>query len=305
MPVELVPEDLDGERVDLVLARLADVPRSVAREMIEQGEATYNSETVAPKTKARAGVELSYPEIPEFVFEADPAVTFEVLFEDEYLAVIDKPAGLVVQATAKKKMTTLAGGLVHRWPEMLKVGEPGRWGLVHRLDRDTSGALLVAKTQGALDALQTQMREREIKRRYRVLASGVFEVPTGTIDAPISRDRRNPTRREVSPYGKPARTHYRLLEEWRNPDIALLDVQLETGRTHQIRVHFSAIGHHIVADRTYRTVETPALGLKRTWLHAHILEFVHPVTGAEVVATSPLPAELVSTLEELRANSQN
>lgn len=305
MPTELVPEDLDRQRVDLVVARMADIARSVAREMVVNGEATYNGKVVLPKLKVNVGGEITYPEIPEFVYEPDPDVEFGVIFEDEHLAVIDKPAGLVVHATAKRKMTTLAGGLVHRWPEMMDVGEAGRWGLVHRLDRDTSGALLVAKTQETLEALQAQMREREIKRTYLSLATGHFEVPTGTIDAPLARDRRNPTRREVSPYGKPARTHYRLLEEWTNPLVALLEIRLETGRTHQIRVHFSAIDHHIVADRIYRTVETPTLGLDRTWLHAHKLEFVHPVTGAETVAVSELPAELEATLEDLRANTES
>lgn len=305
MPTELVPENLDRQRIDLVVARLAGVPRSVAREMVTNGEATYNGEVVAPKAKVDSGGEIAYPEIPEFVFEPDPDVAFGVLYEDEHLAVIDKPAGLVVHATAKRKMTTLAGGLVHRWPEMLDVGDAGRWGLVHRLDRDTSGALLVAKTQAALDALQEQMREREIKRTYLALATGLFDVPTGTIDAPLTRDRRNPTRREVSPYGKPARTHYRLLEEWNHPLVALLEVKLETGRTHQIRVHFAAIDHHIVADRTYRTVETPTFGLNRTWLHAHRLEFVHPVTGIEVTAVSELPTELEATLVDLRANTES
>lgn len=305
MPSELVPTEHEGARFDLVLARVAGISRATGREMIDAGEATYNGAVCAPRTKVAAGGVIEFPEIPEFVFEPDPDVEFETLYEDEHLAVIDKPAGLVVHATSNKKMTTLAGGLVHRWPEMLNVGHPGRWGLVHRLDRDTSGALLVAKTPPALDQLQDQMRAREIKRTYRALATGKFAVPTGTIDAPLSRDRRNPTRRAVDPYGKPARTHYRLLEEWSDPELSLLEVRLETGRTHQIRVHFAAIDHHIVADRTYRTVETLKLGLHRTWLHAYTLEFVHPATGEEITATAPLPPDLVETLEVLRGHTED
>ncbi len=223
-----------------------------------------------------------------------------VLYEDAFLAVVDKPAGLVVHAGAGTRVSTLASGLAARWPEMLEVGEPGRWGLVHRLDRDTSGALLVAKQAEPLAALQEALRRRLVTREYAALVEGHFSAPTGTIDAPIERDPQAPTRRRVSSTGRPSRTHYRVREAFETPPVTLLDVKLETGRTHQIRVHLAAIGHPAVGDNVYRSTATPSLGLHRTWLHAARLTFRHPVTDEELSVESPLPDELLATLAALR-----
>lgn len=298
MPEATVGQDLAGARFDLALARLADCSRSHARRLIDEGEATLDGEVVAARTKVTAGQVVAHPELEEVTHEPDPDVEFEVLWEDEYAAVVDKPAGLVVHAGAGRRVATLAQGLVARWPEMLEVGEPGRWGLVHRLDRDTSGALLVAKTDAALSALQGSLRRREVGREYVALIEGHPGAPTGTIDAPIDRDPVVPTRRRVDAGGRPARTHYRVKEEF--GELTLMDVRLETGRTHQIRVHFAAIGHPVVGDRVYRAATTPSLGLHRTWLHAVRLTFPHPVSGDEVTVGSPLPPELSATLEALR-----
>lgn len=301
MPSETVPEPLARERFDRVLALMAGVPRSEARRLVEEGLATLDGETPAPKTKVTAGQVIEYPEPEEVRWEPDPDVEFGVLHEDEHLAVIDKPAGLVVHTGAGRSVPTLAGGLLARWPVMREVGEPGRWGLVHRLDRDTSGALLVAKSDDVLWDLQDQLRRREISRTYVAMVEGPFDAPTGTVDAPIDRDPDQPTRRAVTPFGRPSRTHYRVDESFENPPVSLLEVTLETGRTHQIRVHMAAIEHPVVADRLYGRSSTPSLGLARTWLHAKRLAFTHPVSGEQLVVESPLPDVLAATLADLRA----
>lgn len=300
MPAETVPDELAGERFDRVLSLVAGVSRSEAKRLIEDGEATLDGEAATVRAKVAAGAVLAFPEPAEVLYEPDPEVEFGVLWEDPHLVVVDKPAGLVVHAGAGHPVPTLASGLIARWPAMRTVGEPGRWGLVHRLDRDTSGALLVAKTDEVLLDLQHQLRERDVSRTYAALVEGRLGTPTGTIDAPIERDPDQPTRRRVSPFGRPARTHYRLVESFDHPEVSLLDVDLETGRTHQIRVHFAAIDHPLVGDRVYRRSSTPSLGLHRTWLHARRLGFTHPVTGERVVVDSPLPPELAATLETLR-----
>jgi 23S rRNA pseudouridine1911/1915/1917 synthase len=301
MPSEAVPADLDGERFDRALSVLAAVSRSEARRLIDEGLATRDGEPAAPADRVGEGDVLAFPEPEEVRHEPDPTVHVDVLWEDDVAAVVDKPAGLVVHAGAGRRVPTLAAGLVARWPSMAEVGEPGRWGLVHRLDRDTSGALLVAKTQAALEALADQLRRREVARTYLALAEGDFGTPTGTIDAPIERDPDVPTRRRVGPFGRPSRTHYRVLERFERPAVSLLEVRLETGRTHQIRVHLAAIDHPVVADRVYRRSSTPTLGLQRTWLHAARLGFAHPEDGTMVTVESPLPPELADTLDDLRA----
>ncbi len=305
MPEKIVPPDLAGQRFDLVLARLASLSRSAARTLIDEGEATVDGEGAAARAKVRAGSVITFPVIEEVVHQPDPSVVFDVLYEDDVLAVVDKPAGLVVHVGAGTRVATLASGLLARWPEMADVGEPGRWGLVHRLDRDTSGALLVAKSAGALGELQAALRRRDVTREYAALVEGWFAVPTGTVDAPIERDPQTPTRRRVSPTGRPARTHYRVREAFASPEVTLLDVRLETGRTHQIRVHLAAIGHPVIADRVYRSVSTPSLGLERTWLHACRLTFPHPTTGAGMVVESPLPPELSATLAAIRTEGDS
>ena len=301
MPTARVPADLAGERFDLVVARVAGVGRAEARRWIDEGLATVDGATPAANTRLVAGAEIDHPEPVPATFDPDPDVHVVVVWEDDALAVVDKPAGLVVHAGAGHHGPTLAAGLVARWPSMATVGEPGRWGLVHRLDRDTSGALLGAKTEEARLALGEQLRDRRVARTYLALVEGLMLIPTGTIDAPIDRDPDQPTRRAVVAFGRPARTHYRVLEVFPDDGLTLLEVRLETGRTHQIRVHLTTIGHPIVGDRVYRSPGTPTLGLDRTWLHAAHLGFEHPTTGVGMEVDSPLPSELVATLGALRA----
>jgi 23S rRNA pseudouridine1911/1915/1917 synthase len=225
-------------------------------------------------------------------------VAFEVLYEDPSLLVIDKPAGVVVHPGSGAKEGTLAAGLLHRYPELEGVGEPGRWGLIHRLDKETSGALIVARTQDAYRSLTEDLAARRIGRTYLSLVHGLFAVPTGTIDAPIGRDPTRPTRRAVIPTGKPAVTHYEVIAEYPGDEVTLLEVRLDTGRTHQIRVHLAAIEHPVIGDRTYSPFNT-RVKVPRVFLHARRVRLAHPASGAILEVESPLPSDLSQILESL------
>ncbi len=293
-----VPQDLDGVRADRVVAVLCALPRAEARRIIDQGDVTVDGRGVAPAERLNAGsvvVALIPPREPQL---APEPVEFGVCYLDPEVIVVDKPPGLVVHPGAgTRTTTTLVAGLVHRFPELGDLDEQ-RWGLVHRLDRDTSGLLMVGRTVNAFHHLQHELRQRRIERVYLTLVDGVPEAARGTVDAPIGRDPDNPVRMAVVRDGRPARSHYRRLAAW--DDAALLEVRLETGRTHQIRVHLASIGHPVVGDGVYdrrrrRSVADPG----RQWLHAARLAFVHPSSGERVEVTAPLPADLLASLPSL------
>ncbi|MBM3694458.1 MAG: RluA family pseudouridine synthase [Actinobacteria bacterium] len=290
-----VPDDAGGQRADKVLAALAGVSRSLARRLLETGDARLEGAQVAPRTTVAAGQVLEAT-LPEASGLQPEPVPFAVVYEDEHLAVVDKPTGVVVHPGAGGGSGTLAAGLLARWPGLRGVGEEGRWGLVHRLDQDTSGLLVVALSEAAFPVLRRMMARHEAERTYLALVRGIPEAATGTIEAPLGRDPRRRGRVRVDPAGRAARTHYRRRAAWRNRDLALLELTLETGRTHQIRVHLSAIGHPLVADRRYGRDDGLA---PRLFLHAARLRFTHPITGAEVLVESPLPADLQEALEAL------
>lgn len=291
-----IPADLAGERADKILAEVAGISRQQARLLIEgTGGVTIDGRRVAANQRL-AGKVIDYPLVePPQVLAAEP-VPFAVMYEDRDLLVVDKPAGVVVHPGAGQTSGTLVAGLLARYPELAGVGQEGRWGLVHRLDKDTSGLLIVARTEAAYERLVTELRERKVRRRYLALARGAMDMPTGTIDAPIGRDPVHPTKKTVAADGRPARTHYRLLRTV--SDYSLLEVTLETGRTHQIRVHLAAIGHPVMGDRTYSR-KPESIPVRRMFLHAAFLEFEHPVTGAAMALESPLPAELAGILDKL------
>ena len=290
----IVPERLDGTRADKAVAELAAVSRSVAKAMLEQGLATLDGATVAASSRVAAGATLLATPPPPFVLQPEH-IDFEVLYEDEDVAVIDKPPRVVVHPGAGNAAGTLAAGLVQRWPQIEGVGEANRWGIVHRLDRDTSGTLVVAKTAVAHSALTAALAQRQVHRVYTALVVGAFEIPTGTIDAPLGRDPRDPTRFAIAAEGREAITHYEPIEPYR--DATLLRVTLETGRTHQIRVHLASIGHPVCGDAVYGSGGGPAV--PRIFLHAAAVEFAHPATGDRVVVTAPLPNDLAAVLEGL------
>ena len=223
-------------------------------------------------------------------------VTVRILYEDQHLVVVDKPAGMTVHPGAGTGAGTLAA-------QLLSIGatggDPGRPGIVHRLDRDTSGLLVAARSEEAFTSLQESIRRREVERRYLALVRGRPQSRSGRIDAPIGRDRRDPTRRSLdTDEPRDAVTWFDVIELL--PEHALIGVRLETGRTHQIRVHLAAIDLPVAGDATYGVKAD--LGLPRQFLHAHRLQFAHPVTGAEVDLESPLPEDLLAALELARTS---
>ncbi|MFQ5948317.1 MAG: RluA family pseudouridine synthase [Acidimicrobiia bacterium] len=293
-----VPGDLDGERADRVVAVLTGTSRARARRLVEDGNATFGGQTVAPSVRVASGavVRVWIPDPPPGL--VPERVPFEVRYEDEHLAIVDKPAGITVHPGAGQQTGTLAAGLLRRWPKIDGVGEESRWGIVHRLDTGTSGLLVVALTPEAHALLTEAMASRKIRRSYLALAHGSFEVPRGTVDAPVGRDPTKPVRFRVGPAGRPARTHYRRLAAWQSPQVTLLELELETGRTHQIRVHLASIGHPVVGDAVYgnKGAEPPG---PRVWLHATRLSFKHPIAGDELTVESPLPDDLAESLAAL------
>jgi 23S rRNA pseudouridine1911/1915/1917 synthase len=297
-----IPDDLDGERVDKVVAVLGEMPRSEARAQCDAGQVTVDGEPAVAKARVSAGSTITFdPGAVAEVLTAE-SVDFGVLYEDEHVVVIDKPSGLTVHPGAGRVRGTLAAGLLQRYPEVQGVGEAGRWGLVHRLDRETSGALLVGRTAAAHAALVGDLARREVGREYLALVQGNFDLPRGTVDAPIGRDPHRPRRRALVPTGRHAVTHYQMTRQWDRPEVALLSVQLETGRTHQIRVHLAGIGHSVLGDRLYGRRDP--IPMRRLFLHAESLRFRHPASGEDMTVTSPLPLDLVEVLESLGEASE-
>jgi len=296
----VIPDGFDGVRADRVVATLCGVSRRVARLTIEQDGVVRSGTVLTASDRLHAGDIVDVDLVIE-VDSVDPDVTveFSVAFEDGDVLVVDKPAGVVVHPGAGRPSGTLANGLLARYPEIVALGTSYRWGIVHRIDRDTSGLLIVAKTPAAFDHLQAALKERAVTRRYLTLVSGRFGNASGTIDAPIGRDPVHPTRMAMVETGRHARTHYRRLAAWDEHDVSLMDVSLETGRTHQIRVHMQAIGHPIVGDPVYGPRSLKPGDPGRTWLHARSLTFDHPSGNGPVTVQSPLPEELVNSLNAI------
>ena len=306
----VVPESLDGVRVDRAVALLADLSRSSVNALVEGGRVTVDGHVVRSRSTAlRLGQELRVDRIEDRAPSApvaDPTVVFTVVDADRDVIVVEKPAGLVVHPGAGHRSGTLVHGLLAQFPELASVAEavgadPERPGIVHRLDRGTSGLMVVARTPYAYDALVAQLAARSVSRNYRVLVLGAVEGDTGVVDAPIGRSVSSPTRMAVSRKGKEARTRYRVEQRFGEPaPTTLMTASLETGRTHQIRVHLSAIGHPVVGDDIYsqgRSLRGATVG--RPFLHAYALAFTHPVSGEAVSWTSELPEDLRHQLDEL------
>lgn len=292
-----VPPALDGARVDKAIAELLGLSRARASLVVASGVRLDDIEA-KPSDRVRGGQTIVC-EIPERAAGLVPEeMELDILFEDDEIVVVDKRPGVVVHPGGGGAGGTLAAGLLHRYPDLAGVGAVDRWGLVHRLDKDTSGVILVARTPRAFADLTGQLRRREVTRKYTALVEGSMEAPTGTIEAPIGPDPAQPSRRAVRHGGKPARTHYELVRYFEASDASLLVVKLETGRTHQIRVHLSAIEHPVAGDRAYGATRKD-LGSPRTFLHASRLEFTHPATGDRLEVEAPLPNDLSAVLEAL------
>jgi 23S rRNA pseudouridine1911/1915/1917 synthase len=287
----------DGERLDVALAAHPSVgSRAAAQRLLDAGSVTVDGEPRPKRHRLATGerVEAVLPERAPVAADAGENVPFEVVFEDEHLLVVDKPAGVVVHPAPGHAAGTLVQALAGR-----AAGGADAWrpGIVHRLDRDTSGLLVVAKSDAVHRALQELIRRREMRREYLALVSGRPGARSGTIDAPIGRDRRDRTSHSTSTdRPREAVTHFELERAF--PRTTLLRVRLETGRTHQIRVHLAAIGHPVCGDAQYRGGPCGArLGLTRQFLHAAKLAFTHPITGATVACESNLPVDLLHASE--------
>ncbi|HZS94617.1 MAG TPA: RluA family pseudouridine synthase [Chloroflexota bacterium] len=295
-----VPERLSGRRVDVVAAELLpDVSRSRLHGLLAQGYVRVDGVAVKPSKKVAMGQSLEV-ELPETEpLRAVPEdIPLDIVYRDRDLAIIDKPAGLVVHPAAGHPTGTLANALAALFPGARDVGSEVRPGVVHRLDKDTSGLMVVALNAAALGSLQKQIAERTADRRYLALAAGRVEPAEGTIEAPIGRDVRDRKRMSVHGIGaRPARTSYRVLEYL--PGFTLLEARLHTGRTHQIRVHLSALGHPIAGDSTYGG--PPLLGLNRQFLHSYRLALTSPSNGERLQFESPLPQDLATALGRIRA----
>jgi 23S rRNA pseudouridine1911/1915/1917 synthase len=295
---------LAGERLDRIVALLLDVSRSVATAVIEAGGASVDGETAATgKIRLEEGqvVVVDPDAVPvDEPPQADDSVEFAVIHEDDAIVIVDKPAGLVVHPGAGNDTGTLAHGLLARYPDIVDVGDRHRPGIVHRLDAGSSGLLVVARTQEAADLLIGQFADHSATRAYVALVWGHPAAPHGVIDAPIGRSRRDPLRMAVVADGRWARTEYRVIDRFDSPaELALLECHLETGRTHQIRVHLSSINHPLVGDPVYGQ-RRPKLQVERPFLHAAELSFVHPATGERVTYRSELAPDLAERLRTLR-----
>ena len=294
-----MPAALEGERVDRTVALLLELPRSEVAALVSAGRVRLDGAPVASRSRrVEPGqrLEVDVERAPEAGLVPDASVGVPLVEADEWVLVVDKPPGLVVHPGSGHTTGTLVHGLLARFPEIATVGEPDRPGIVHRLDAGTSGLLVVARTQAAYESLVAQLAARTVERRYLALAWGWVEAETGLIDAPVGRSQTDPPAMAVTAGGRSARTRYRVLSRFRAPaEVTLVECSLETGRTHQIRVHLAAIGHPVVGDGRYGG-QRASLPAHRPFLHAFRLAFDHPRSGRRREYESPLPPDL----EEVR-----
>lgn len=292
-----VPPEEAGERLDRVLAdRFPDLSRAQLQRLIRSGAITVNDTVVRPACRLAPGdlITVTFPEEPTVRPEPFP---LDIVYEDEHLLVVNKPAGMVVHPAARMVSGTLVNALLAHCPQVADVGGSDRAGIVHRLDRETSGLIVVAKNPEAHAALQRQFKRRLVRKTYVALVEGQVQPREGIIEVPIGRDPKDRTRMAVSRTGRPAVTQYRVVEIF--PQYTLLEVRPHTGRTHQIRVHLAWLGYPVVGDRVYGRRRQTLLP-DRHFLHARELAFTHPVTGEKLVLSAPLPPELTALLNQLR-----
>ncbi|MGT2460455.1 RluA family pseudouridine synthase [Sinomonas atrocyanea] len=299
----VVPEELAGGRADAVLAALLGVSRSTAASLLAGGHVLSSGRAVAKSAKVGVGEELLV-ERPETRDPLEVVVEkvdgLEILIDDEDFVVVDKPVGVAAHPSPGWVGPTVVGGLAGAGYRISTSGAPERAGIVHRLDVGTSGAMVVAKTELAYTALKQAFKDRTVEKVYHAVVQGIPDPLEGTIDAPIGRHPGYDWRFAVIEDGRPSVTHYEVIEAFGRA--SLVEVHLETGRTHQIRVHFSALHHPCAGDLTYGADPRLAadLGLTRQWLHAYRLAFAHPRTGERVEAVSPYPADLQYAIDVLR-----
>jgi 23S rRNA pseudouridine1911/1915/1917 synthase len=299
------PAEVAGRRLDEVVAELAGTSRAQAARWASDGLVEVDGRPRPKSYRLRGGERLAWapPPAPPGDDPLPEDRPLAVRHEDGHLLVVAKPPGLVVHPGPGHPTGTLVNALLGRPGTTLSTGggDAGRPGIVHRLDKDTSGLLLVAKDDATHQALARDLAAHRVERRYLALVQGRLPAETGTVDAPVGRHPRDRKRMAVVPGGRPAVTHWRVLETF--PAVQLTEATLETGRTHQVRVHLASLRHPLAGDRTYGADPTLAarLGLTRPFLHAWRLAFTHPATGARVDLTEPLPPDLQAVLDHLRA----
>jgi 23S rRNA pseudouridine1911/1915/1917 synthase len=288
-----------GERLDKALAaRFGELSRVQIQDLIRDGMVTVNARPVKASHRLEGGetIWIKIP-VPEADQEPQPeAIPLVILYEDEQVGVIDKPAGMVVHPAFGHTSGTLVNAVLARWPEIARFSAPERAGIVHRLDKETSGVILIAKSAAALDDLRAQFKEREVEKRYVALVEGMPPTPEGVIDAPIGRDPNQRKRMAVVRDGRPAVTEYRVIETYAYH--SLLEVFPKTGRTHQIRVHLAFIGCPVVGDNVYGP-RKQRIKMKRHFLHAAAITFALPGDGRRLTVESPLPASLQNIVDKL------
>jgi 23S rRNA pseudouridine1911/1915/1917 synthase len=301
-----VPDGLDGERLDAALARMFGLSRAQAADLIGNGDVLVGGRPATKSDRVPAGEWLEVtlpPPAAAPVLRPEPVPGLKILHEDADIIVVDKPAGVAAHPTPGWTGPTVLQGLLAAGHTVATSGAAERQGIVHRLDANTTGVMVVAKSERAYSLLKQAFRDREIDKRYHALVQGHPDPLRGTIDAPIARHPAGDGRFAVIADGRPSVTHYDTLEAFRAA--SLLEVRLETGRTHQIRVHMAAIRHPCVGDRLYGAdpVLAARLGLDRQWLQAMRLSFAHPADGRRVEYTSAYPADLAHALDVLAAES--
>ncbi len=287
----------DGrERLDVLLSGAGTLTRSRVEKLIREGKATVEGRAeLKPGMKPRAGAALTLlipgDKPPEAVAQDIP---LRILYEDDDLAVVEKPCGMVVHPAAGNEDGTLVNALLHHLKNLSGIGGVTRPGIVHRLDKDTSGLLLVAKHDAAHVALSRQLKDREMEKHYLAVVEGVMREPSGIVNAPIARSKANRKRMAIDPAGRPAVTEWRMVEELRNG--SLLNVHLITGRTHQIRVHMASLNHPVAGDPIYGFKH--GLAAPRLMLHAWSLAFTHPMSGERMQFEAPVPEVFTAALNK-------
>jgi 23S rRNA pseudouridine1911/1915/1917 synthase len=300
--VVVVPEGAAGTRADRFVADAAGLSRSYVQRLITEGRLTSGGAAIKANALLRAGdeLELDVPAVQPLELEADEAISLTIVYEDDDLLIIDKPAGLVVHPAPGHASGTLVNALLARRGSFGGIAGVARPGIVHRLDRDTSGLIMVARNDVAQAHLMAQLKARRVKKTYLALVAGSVGAAVGRVEAPIGRDPRHRTRMAVVPDGRPSVTGYRVRERFEG--WTLLELDLVTGRTHQIRVHLAAIGHPVAGDPTYATgrARRGPDGLERLFLHAWRLELMAPAGDRLIRAEAPLPEDLERPLASLR-----
>ena len=297
-----IPEGLNNERIDSVLAKVLGLSRSVIVKLLDSAEVSLGHRTLGKSDKVQSGqvITVLMPEPPSGIaIPPTPLDDLKIVYQDTDLVIVNKPVGCAAHPSPGWTGPTVVGALVAAGIPLTSSGPAERQGIVQRLDVGTSGLMMVAKTDAAYLKLKDMFRNREIKKIYHALAQGHLEPAIGTIDAPIDRHPKEDYKMAVVSDGKPSTTHYEVIEYYRS--VSLLKVELETGRTHQIRVHMSAIRHPLVGDLTYGADPNLAqeIGVNRPWLHAQALEFTHPISGLPISVTADYPRDLTDSLSRL------